>query len=111
MRQPLPACRTTQVTASTISYPAYWIIETWRPEDPADLAVAVIAAEQAFRGRELLDTVITSLFRVGLSLQVAKDLPTELTGPIIEAALGHLDDTIKEIRDATFTTPLAVGSA
>jgi hypothetical protein len=76
-----------------------------------DLAAAVIAAEQASRSRELLDelldAVVTSLFRVGLSLQVSKDLPTELTSQIIEEALGHLDDTVREIRDAAFTTSAA----
>jgi anti-anti-sigma regulatory factor len=36
---------------------------------------AIPPAEQAHRRLELLDTVITSLFHVGLSLQVAMDLP------------------------------------
>jgi anti-anti-sigma factor len=66
-----------------------------------DLARAA-AADQAYRSRELLDTIITSLLRVGRSLQAATGLPAEVTGQRITEAIGHLDDTIREIRDSAF---------
>lgn len=52
----------------------------------------------------MFDTVITSLFQVGLSLQAAIDLPPEMTGPRIAEALGQLDDTIREIRVTAFAS-------
>lgn len=79
------------------------ITETRRAGELAGLAAAAVAAEQAHRGRELLDTTIASLFHVGLSLQAAIDLPAELTRQRIAEALGHLDDTIREIRNTAFT--------
>jgi len=74
-------------------------------EDLIDLARSAVTAEQAHGGRELLDTIITRLFQLGLLLQAAIDLPADTVGQRIEEALGHLDDTIREIRDAAFTTP------
>jgi hypothetical protein len=74
-------------------------------EDLIDLARSAVAAEQAHGGRKLLDTIITRLFQLGLSLQAAIDLPADMVGQRIEEALGHLDDTIREIRDTAFTTP------
>jgi anti-anti-sigma factor len=71
--------------------------------DLADLARAV-AAEQAHRGRDLLDRVVKGLFHVGLSLQSATDLPHEVAMQRIADALLRLDDTIREIRDHTFAT-------
>jgi len=41
----------------------------------ADLAWSAVAAKQAYRGQRLLDSVITSLYNVGLSPQAAADLP------------------------------------
>jgi len=79
------------------------VTETRRAAELADLAAAAVAAEQAHRGQELLDTTITSLFHVRLSLQAAIDLPAELTRQRITEALGHLDDTIREIRNTAFT--------
>ncbi len=73
-------------------------------EDQIDLARSAVAAEQAHGGRKLLDTIITRLFQLGLSLQAAIDLPADMVGQRIEEALGHLDDTIREIRDTAFTT-------
>jgi PAS domain S-box-containing protein len=81
------------------------VTETRRAEKLAGLAAAAVAAKQAHRGRELLDTAITSLFHVGLSLQAAIDLPAELIRQRITEALGHLDDTIREIRNTAFTHP------
>ena len=52
--------------------------------------------------RKLPDTVITSLFGVGLGLQAAMDQPAEVTRQGIAEALGHLDDVIREIRDTAF---------
>jgi anti-anti-sigma factor len=76
------------------------ITETRLAGELADLAAAAVAAEQAHRSQELLDTTITRLSHVGLSLQAAIDLPAELIRQRIAEALGHLDDTIREIRDA-----------
>jgi PAS domain S-box-containing protein len=79
------------------------ITETRRVEELADLAAAAVAAEQAHRGQKQLDTAITSLFHVRLSLQAAIDLPAELIRQRIAEVLGHLDDTIHEIRNTAFT--------
>ena len=73
-------------------------------EDLIDLARSAVAADQAHGSRELLDTIITRLFQLGLSLQAAIDLPADMVGQRIEEALGHLDDTIREMRDTAFTT-------
>jgi anti-anti-sigma factor len=73
-------------------------------QDLASLARAAVTAEHERRSRELLDTVITRLFHVALSLQATTDLPAEVTRQRIAEALGHLDDTIREIRDTAFTT-------
>ncbi len=74
-------------------------------EELIDPARSAVAAERAQDGRELLDTIITRLFQLGLLLQAVIDLPADTVGQRIEEALGHLDDTIREIRDAAFTTP------
>ena len=70
----------------------------------ADLARAAVAAQQAHRGQELLDSITTSLYNVGLSLQAAADLVHDEVGKGIAEALKHLDDTIREIRDNAFAT-------
>ena len=69
------------------------------------LARCAVTAEQAHRGRELPDMIITRLFQLGLNLQTAIDLPADMAGQRIEEALAHLDDTIREIRDRAFTIP------
>jgi hypothetical protein len=74
-------------------------------EDLIELARSAVTAEQAQSGREVLDTIINHLFQLGLLLQAATDLPADTVGQRIEQALGHLDDTIREIRDTAFTTP------
>jgi len=66
-------------------------------------ASAPVTAEEERRGRELLDTVVTSLFRVGLSLQAATSLPAEAARQRIDDALGHPDEVIRQIRDGAFT--------
>ncbi len=69
---------------------------------PVGPAPAAPASGQA-RGRELLDRVTTSLFQIGLILQNGL---AQADGPvrpgIVEQALQHLDDTIREIRDGEF---------
>ena len=70
-------------------------------EDLANLARAAVA-KQTHRGQELLDRVVHSLFNVGLSLQAAIDLPSDVARERITEALGRLDDTIYEIRDHLF---------
>ncbi len=72
-------------------------------EPPDGNGAAVPPAEQAHRSLELLDTVVTSLFHVGLSLHVAMDLPADAARERIAAAVGHLDETIREVRDNAFT--------
>jgi anti-anti-sigma factor len=69
----------------------------------ADVDTAAAAARQAHRCHELLDTIITRLYQVGVSLQTAADLPRDTARPHIEAALRTLDGTISQIRDSTFT--------
>lgn len=64
---------------------------------------AVPSAEQAHRSLEVFDTVITSVFQVGLSLQVAMDLPADAAREHIAAAVVSLDETIREVRDTAFT--------
>jgi anti-anti-sigma factor len=75
--------------------------EARRREDLADLARAAVA-EQTHRDQELLDRVVHGLFHVGLSLQAAADLPSEVARERITQALRQLDDTIHEIRDHVF---------
>ena len=77
-----------------------------RPQaDLADLARAATAADDARRGRELLSRLVDDLFRVGLSLQTAADVPHEAALQQIAGALRALDDTIREIRDHVFAAP------
>jgi anti-anti-sigma factor len=78
--------------------------EDRRREDLADLARAAVA-EHTRREQELLDRVVQSLYRVGLSLQAAADLPSELARERITDALHELDDTIHDIRDYAFVPP------
>ena len=67
-------------------------------------AVAAAAARQAHDGQELLDSITTGLYKVGLSLQAAADLPHDAASKGIAEALQDLDDTIRQIRDTAFTT-------
>jgi hypothetical protein len=78
--------------------------EDRRREDLANLARAAVA-EHTRRDQQLLDRVTQSLFRVGLSLQAAADLPSELARERITDALRELDDTIHGIRDYAFAPP------
>jgi len=80
-------------------------------EDLIDLTRSAVTAEQAQSGREVLDTIINRLFQLGLLLQAAIELPADTVGQRIEEALGHLDDTIREIRDTAFTTDRSLPSA
>lgn len=74
-----------------------------RRDDLADLARASVS-EQTERGQELLDRVVRSLFRVGVSLQGAADLPREVARERIADALRQLDETIHDIRDHAFSS-------
>jgi anti-anti-sigma factor len=67
----------------------------------ADVDAAAAATRRAHRCEGLLDTIVTRLYRVGVSLQTAA-LPGETAGSYIEEALGTLDDIISQIRDSTF---------
>ena len=68
----------------------------------ADLAAATTSAQEA--GRDLLDHVTNCLFHLGLSLQNAAGLPSGLACEYLTGPLGILDDLIREIRDAAFTS-------
>jgi anti-anti-sigma factor len=68
----------------------------------ADVDAAAAAAQQAHRCHELLETIITSLYQVGVSLQTAAGLARDTARPYIEEAMRTLDDTISQIRDSTF---------
>ncbi|HEY1343800.1 MAG TPA: PAS domain S-box protein [Streptosporangiaceae bacterium] len=72
--------------------------------DLMDIARAAVAARQAYGRQEVLDRIVDSLFDVGLSLQAAIDLPSDLARQHIAQALQQLDDAIREIRDYAFTT-------
>ena len=69
----------------------------------ADVDAATAAAQRVHRSQELLDTIITLLFQVGVSLQAAADLPLDKARQHIEQALRILDGTISQIRDTTFS--------
>ncbi len=73
-------------------------------QDRDDLAMLLSEANarEAARSRDLLDRVVTSLFRAGLSLEAAAALPADVARQRISEALQHLDDTIHEIRDHIF---------
>ena len=68
----------------------------------AEMVRAAGAADDARRGRELLSQVVDGLFRVGLSLEAATELPHEAAVQQIADALRALDDTIREIHDHVF---------
>jgi anti-anti-sigma factor len=76
-------------------------IQEHRQDDLTDLVQGVLA-EQAHHAEELLDRVVSSLFRVGLSIDTAAGQPAELARERISEALQRLDDTIQEIRDHVF---------
>jgi len=80
------------------------VTETRRREDLAARARTAVTAEQQHRGRDLLDTIITTLFDVGLSLQAAIDLPAEAVRQRITEALGDLDEVISHIRSTAYTS-------
>jgi hypothetical protein len=63
------------------------------------LADVDAAARHLQRSQEPLDTIITRLYQVGVSLQAAADLARDTAGPHIEEALRTLDDIINKIRD------------
>jgi PAS domain S-box-containing protein len=72
-----------------------------RREDLASLAWAA-ASDLQQDSRELLHTVVSSMFQVGLSLQAAAVLPAEVARERISQALIRLDEVIHEIRDHVF---------
>lgn len=75
------------------------VTQAQQPQDLMGLARAAVAAQEAHRDTELLDRVVDSLFKVGLILQAATDLPHDEARQRIAEALQHLDDTIHQIRD------------
>jgi PAS domain S-box-containing protein len=79
--------------------------------DLGDLARAAAAAQHAHLGQDLLDRVVNGLFKVGLSLQAAIELPHDVARQHIADALRRLDDTIREIHDHTFDARRRAGPA
>jgi len=75
-----------------------------RRGDLAELARSALL-EQSARVQELLDRVARQLFRVGLSLEAAAELPGDVAQRRITDALDRLDETIHEIRDYAFGSP------
>jgi PAS domain S-box-containing protein len=71
---------------------------TGRLDDLASLARDAAAARQEHL--QLLDAVITGLFRAGLGLQTAAGLPADAARQRTEAVLGELDGIIRQIRGA-----------
>lgn len=65
-------------------------------------AEAAAAAGPAQISQDLLDSIVRRLFRAGLSLQAALDLPHEADRQHITQALRHLDEIIRQIRDQVF---------
>ncbi len=81
--------------------------EVITPKILQDLA-SIAATQQENRVRDLLDTVITTLFAAGFSLQAAAtDQPTDAARERITTVLSDLDDTIRAIRDTMFPTAAA----
>ncbi len=74
-----------------------------RPDDLVDLARGMVA-DQPPLAKDLLDRVVQHLFQVGLSLQAAAGLPSELARQRLSEALDQLDEVIREIRDHAFTS-------
>jgi len=71
-------------------------------EDLAGLAAAAVTAEPSRPSQDLLDTITTRLFGAGLSLQAAMNLPLGAARQSIAAAVSHLDDIIRQVRDMAF---------
>jgi PAS domain S-box-containing protein len=75
------------------------------PADLAELARAAAAAQDAHRGREILNRMVNGLFRVGLSMQSTADLPDEMAVQQLADALQCMDDIIHEARGYIFADP------
>ncbi len=69
----------------------------------AQAAVAVADASRVRADDELHNTVVSGLFIAGLLLQTAADLPADAARQRIVSTLEHLDDIIRQIRDAVFS--------
>ena len=69
----------------------------------AQAAVAVADAARVRADDELHNTVVSGLFIAGLLLQTAADLPADAARQRIVSTLEHLDDIIRQIRDAVFS--------
>jgi anti-anti-sigma factor len=61
-----------------------------------------LAGQQAQPIQERLDQIVTALYRIGIGLQTAADLPRDTATQHIEEALGTLNDLISQIRDTAF---------
>ncbi len=75
-----------------------------RAEDLASMAWAAAVAQDD-RGQELLGRVVSSLFRVGQSLQAAAGLPAGRARERLTDAIERLDEVIHDIRDHVFRSP------
>jgi anti-anti-sigma factor len=76
------------------------------PTAHSRFALAVVhdltASPPAYRSQELLDSVVTALYHVGLSLKDVGDLPPSEAGPRIDGVLDTIDEIIRQIREAAF---------
>jgi PAS domain S-box-containing protein len=77
------------------------VTQARRRDDLASL-VRAATAEQAQHSQELLERIVGSLFRAGLSMQTAAGQPADVAREHISEALQRLDETIHEIRDHVF---------
>ncbi len=66
---------------------------------------AAATADDAGRPEELLDSVLNSIFQVGLILQAAPGLSPDLTAERIREAVRRLDDAVRMVRDHLLTRP------
>lgn len=77
------------------------------PGTPASVA----GAGHTGRADELLDSVVKTVFEVGMSLQAAIGLPPEAARRHITAALRSLDEVVREVREYVFAERTRPGLA
>jgi anti-anti-sigma factor len=68
----------------------------------ADLITQSVSPNREQRSQELLDRVASHIFEVGICLQAAVELPSDVARQHIERAIVRLDQTIDEIRGHVF---------
>ena len=94
------ATRTGQFTVAVVRD----ITRARQLEEPAGLATAAAAEDEALRHRELLNTIVTRLFNAGLTLQSAASQTPGPAADAIDDTTAQLDDIIRVIRDTMLTS-------